>query len=564
MLDGLKQDSQKNQIEETYKKFTEKMFTLISHGEPTQSYFIAETGSGKSKAIVEFIKVYGGRYRLVLVLNSKEEVEAKYSELISCKGLNAQSWLSEQNNTYQKSDLKDVQIAIVTHQFFTNASNRHYLGQRDAIIVDETPIWEKCKCFDSKNLHDARERSTKNKSQLESAIKAYEWMVKAEPATKYLPLTELAYPELFAGLRLLENDSKGDVREVLEAAEAGRAMLHTDRFKNPSNSPVVIRYPSINPLQNDKVMIVSATAHLEGSQLSKEPPAPDIVGNFRDVKFIKCEWPDITKNVREAPVEDQDSMFDLVEQILRKEPQSETLIIGYKPWKSRFEQRLKREFVGFSEDNYEINGKKIHLIHHGSGVGSNSYRNCREVIYIGLNHIPEAVDLVEVFYHTGDEITAKSLQEAIRTGGPLDQLRQGKREAELKQMIARGCCRHAVDGMASPMRAWLIVPSDQAINTDLNNLFPNCQVSDQPTGIIYKQRKPYQVKAKLLQVLAESDKATLRRSEVDRLYAERFGISSEVVNKSRHDIPKWLEGTSWEFKPENRGRGGEARFVRVK
>lgn len=560
MLDSM---SQQAKLSKTFFAFEDRMLDLCLSDGPAQHYFIAETGSGKSRAIIEFVKQYGQELRLAIVLNSAEEVNARYRELEGLK--NVRLWLSDEGNIYDKSDLKTAQIAIVTHQFFITASNRNFLGPRDAIIVDETPIWKKVQDFTAQHLDDARERSLADRDHLQPAVNAYAWLTTEKPVRKYLPFTEADYPEVFAGLKVLVDDREGGVKRVLEAAEAGRAMLYTDSYGNSKNSPVVILYPLSNPLKDDKVMIVSATAHMEGGQLRKDPPRPNIEGNFRNVEFVKCEWPDITKNVRSATTDKQDVMFDPVEQILRNEVQGDTLIVGYKRWTPEFLERLKHKFESFEGNAFTVRSHEIHLLHHGKGIGSNDFRECKEVIIVDLNNIPQAADLAEVFYHTGDKITAQSLQEAQQRDGKLDQLRQGKKDAELKQMVARGCCRtSSEEGVASPMRAWLIVPSDQLRNTDLNELFPNCQEKLPPKSLSYSKKEPYRVETRLLQILEETKADKLTRSEVDRLYCEKFRVSSPVINKNARDIPSWLKGSSWRFVTGKRGKGGEAYFERNK
>lgn len=242
------------------------------------------------------------------------------------------------------------------------------------------------------------------------------------------------------------------------------------------------------------------------------------------------------------------------------------MIVGYKHWTPKFLERLKHKFESFEGNAFKVRGHEIHLLHHGKGIGSNDYKECKEVIIVGLNNIPQAADLAEVFYHTGDKITAQSLQEAQQRGGKLDQLRQGKKNAELKQMVARGCCRtSSEEGVASPMRAWLIVPSDQLRNTDLNELFPNCQEKLPPKSLSYCKKEPYRVETRLLQILEGTKTDKLTRSEVDRLYCEKFDTKSPMVNKHTTVIPSWLQRTCWEFIAGKRGRGGqEAMFVRTK
>lgn len=556
------QQPNQSQITETYIKFEEKMIELLDAEGPAQQYFIAETGSGKSRAIVEFIKKYGQKLRLALVLNSKEEVRKKSDELSHIGGV--RRWLSDESNTLEKSDLKLAQIAIVTHQFFDTHSNRNQLGKRDIIIVDESPIWKKLRTFTAEDLEAARTESVKPKDMLQPAVAAHVWLTTQKPLTKFLPFTEAHYPEVFAGLKLLASDGDWKVKEVLERAEEGRAILYTDEYKNKRNSPVSIVYPLKNPLRNDKVLIVSATAHLEGGQLRQDPPQPIIEGNFRNVEFIHCEWPDIPNEVRKATTVDQDTMFDVVAQILRSQVKGKTLIVGYKDWNPRLHQRLQTDFNSFSGDGYEVNGNTIHLLHHGIGVGSNDYKDCEEVIYIGLQHISKFVYLAEVFYHTGEQITDESLARVQQKGGALEQLRIGKLEAEIKQMIARGKCRNSVEGVANPMRAWLIVPSDQMQQMNLNRLFPKCRVTQKPESLIYAKREPTSVQARLLLLLRETPESGLSRSELDDLYCDRFGVSSGVVNKNTRDMPSWLEGSGWKFVAGKKGKGGEAYFERIK
>ena len=556
------QQPNQSQITETYTKFEAKMIELLDAEGPVQEYFTAETGSGKSRAIVEFIREYGQELKLALVLNSTEEVRKKYSELSSIGGV--RYWLSDTTNPLEKSDLKSAQIAIVTHQFFNTSNNRNYLGTRDIIIVDETPLWEKQKTFTAQDLHVAREELVIAKDELQPAVGAYTWLTTKKHSKKYLPFTEANCPEIFEGLRLLATEGNWKGKEVLERAEEGRAMLFSDEYRNKRNSPVSIVYPLKSPLWNDKVLIVSATAHLEGGQLRKNPPQPTIEGNFENVEFVQCEWPDTPKEVKKASREAQDTMFDVVAQILRNQVKGETLIVGYKDWNARFHQRLQTDFNSFSGDGYQVNGYTIHLLHHGKGVGSNDYKDCKEVIYIGLQHIPKFANLAEVFYHTGEQITDKSLARVQQKGDLLDQLITGKLEAEIKQMVARGNCRNSVDGLASPMRAWLIIPSDNIQKIDLSRLFPSCKIKQQPESLIYEKREPTSVRARLLLLLREANKNQIFRSEVDSLYCERFEISSPVVNKYAQHIPSWIEGSDWRFVAGRRGKGGEAYFERIK
>ena len=295
------QQPNQSQITETYTKFEAKMIELLDAEGPVQEYFIAETGSGKSRAIVEFIREYGQELKLALVLNSTEEVRKKYSELSSIGGV--RYWLSDTTNPLEKSDLKSAQIAIVTHQFFNTSNNRNYLGTRDIIIVDETPLWEKQKTFTAQDLDTARTESVRAKDQLQPAVGAYVWLTTKKPSKKYLPFDEGNCPEVFEGLRLLATEGNWKVKEVLERAEEGRAMLFSDEYRNKRNSPVSIVYPLKNPLRNDKVLIVSATAHLEGGQLRRDPPQPVIEGDFNNVEFVKCEWPEIPKEPKKATTE---------------------------------------------------------------------------------------------------------------------------------------------------------------------------------------------------------------------------------------------------------------------
>ncbi len=201
-------------------------------------------------------------------------------------------------------------------------------------------------------------------------------------------------------------------------------------------------------------------------------------------------------------------------------------------------------------------GKTIHLSHHHVGIGSNSYKDCKAVVYLWDNHIPTLASVRKYHVLSGEEVTEASLEQANNGNlrGPFAKVRDASLVENVIQQIGRGTIRQIdKDGQAGQMKAYVL--AEPKTFDDLQLQMKGSQTVD-CDGYGRIRRSSGRVQ-KVLGYLKDNTGADLRASEVQKC----TGTNINRVKKELEDLEGQLQNIGYRFQKGRRGRGNEAMFI---
>ena len=559
--------------------------------------FRAETGTGKSLGIRSYLEK-GTDLRIAILVYSINEINELWERLEAAlpttkicgwskdhdqKELNTSTVYKR---TY-KEDLRSAQIAIVTHAFIS-AGNKHYLGDRDLYLVDENPSWDKFDRLKPEDFTKAIDRlNASNTATNRDKYAALTGMMQTmEPELDFTPMSDPLLSSMAESIRALARDidsqnHSGLSREqkrismLSEAIQHDRAVLCKagNLMQHNEGYTVHISYLHEDPLLTEKVVIFSATAHLGGYTALGSKSLPSTVSvNYQNLEIVKLRYPNINKQSKQLTTSDKGTVTSIVDQIIRQTT-GDLLVIGHRSWHKWITKSVYENHVFYKEENpnYEkmseiqLVERKIFFTYHGKDVGSNRFRTCKEVIYLGLFYTAKEVDVMGTLYHINKAIDATALEGAQGKGltSHFATYRRNKLMEEFKQMLARGHCREInPDGIAKPMRAWVMLNKAEWLYEKVQSLFPFCKVGNQHS-IKYPEALPTKSSEKVIETLQRlpREKVNITVTELEALIKTKFGTGPTLRNHSK-DISTWIQGTGWKYEAGRRGKGNEAKFVR--
>lgn len=201
-------------------------------------------------------------------------------------------------------------------------------------------------------------------------------------------------------------------------------------------------------------------------------------------------------------------------------------------------------------------GKTIHLSHHHVGIGSNSYKDCKAVVYLWDNHIPKLASVRKYHVLSGEKVSTSSLQQANNGDlrGPFAKVRDASLVENVMQQIGRGAIRQ-IDGsgQAGQMKAYVL--AEPKTFGELKLQMKGSQTVD--CDGFGRIRRPSGRVRKVLEFLQENTGADLKASEVQK----STGTNINRVKKELENLEEQLQNIGFRFQKGRRGRGNEAMFI---
>lgn len=209
-----------------------------------------------------------------------------------------------------------------------------------------------------------------------------------------------------------------------------------------------------------------------------------------------------------------------------------------------------REYIETSEVAFALGAERGgRLTHFKVDVGSNAYRDCRDVILFGLHHAPKAAHLQEGYQMNDAQVHQRHLDAQT---GALSKVQEGDYLAQIKQLGARGRVRQiGRDKKCGQMRLW--------VNQDV--LSP---IQIEPLWNKKGRRRDQASLPERLAAALSSVPEVMTEVTLNSL-AQSLSTPSLINKSSRiRGLSDDLRLLGWSFEAGKRGRSGSpVRFVRL-
>lgn len=482
--------------------------SLANGSEEGPLYVPMPTGSGKTTGAIWGIHDFVLRHpnkRLCFMTPYQASVEEVYSKLVNL--LPPETVGRYHADIFgSKEDELAKQVVVLTHKFIEYNHGR--LDDRDLFVIDEAIYATGEATLKFEHFAQARSWATRNgvyagefeqllslASDLNEQLKSTNKKYIAAPHIENLDWARVIVSEL----SLKDHSQKLDNPELMvstqrfcEALLEGlvfltRGNLDGQRY-DPIYSAAVLGIPRI-----DKTVILSATGGM----------VYDIAGPFNQDEGSKSSWT--------APTYENLTLTHLT----RPEISGQ-----YKTWSSQEKKRMVVEYVDWvlervAEDSIyltlpkqvlesclrdyfdqpktgiltypikaEKHGKKLFVSHHALSVGTNQFKDCKAVVYLWENHLPQAVSVQRFHTLANETITQKSLDEANsgQLVGDYQRIRNAQYIDNMMQQIGRGAVRVIdQDAKAGKMSAYVHCNSSRFER--LACQYFNCSTTEMDYGI---------------------------------------------------------------------------------
>ena len=485
-------------------------------------------------------------------------------------------WTSEHKDLFSRDVLRQYPVLVVTGQFYLgpngrlahNVNNRNNFQKRALTIVDERP-----------------EEVTTYEILLSEAQKVREALIEKRPDVKehidslllfmeqysYKPTNKIYLPEETSDKLAwfvsgeAERLAKEDVPGIDRLLGFGKALVQGCGFVVSEGK--LVRYVGYSSKLTVNLaagaVLFDATADIDGlSHIVSHRVAVDVPQARYDNLDIVHVPQHTTKNLKRylSTAPNQRAYVKWMERIITEhvKPGERALIICKKklidqecvPNWPRDDERFKDK-TGFTTGYaWDIGGRKLCVVHWGTGIGSNEWKDADAVILCDEFFIPRRTaasnvqGLREHRVHEGD-LAAMPTPTSSAPGVDLYQL--GNRLRWTKQMALRGRARcYDANGVCGKMR--LVVACElENFMANVRRLFPGAKVhlAGDSTGGTWTER--------VLRLLNGSEALSITTSELgDVLRKEWRKISRDVLTP---EFLAALDGMGWRYVP-GKGRGG--------
>jgi hypothetical protein len=207
---------------------------------------------------------------------------------------------------------------------------------------------------------------------------------------------------------------------------------------------------------------------------------------------------------------------------------------------------------------WDLDGRKLSVIHWGTGIGSNNWQDAGVVFLLDEFFIPRRSALATVQglrEHRADEGDLASMNTLNSKARGVDVIAEGHRLRWTKQLALRGRGRsYDEHGVCGKQR--LVVSSDlKSFMANAGKLFPGAKITT--VGV---NAQGDQWVAKVIDQLSKYDAETFTTKHLSQLLGKPWRELSSNVLRQPHFMDA-LETLGWRYVP-GRGRGG-SRFERV-
>ncbi len=543
-------------------------------------YVPMPTGSGKTTGAIWGIEDLANNFpdqRLCFLTPYKTSVDGVYGSLSDRLG-------SEVVGYYYSGALVDKatelakRIVVLTHAFIQ--ANHGTLDDRDLFVVDEAIYATGEAALKLEHFNQARSWATSHNVYPEEFIKLADYATDLDQRLrqsdkKYIAARregDLTWAKTIAfDLQISNHSQTIDNREVLvatqrfsEALLAGlvflsRGNIDGDRY-DPVYSAAVLGIPSI-----EKTIVLSATGGM----------VYDIAGPFRQdmgsanywtspsyerLKLVQLTGPDIRGHYSTwSTTEKKDKVVRYVDWLLSQV--AENIIYITFP-KKVLEGCLREYFDQPSRGELEYpftvtkHGKQINISHHARSVGSNAFADCKAVVYLWDNHLPQSASVQRFHTLANEEITEEALEDANRGQlvGNYERIREAQYIDNMMQQIGRGSVRQIDENAeAGEMTAYVFTDSNK-----LNRLaaqYKNCT-----TGTLeYEGRQVSEPSRRIDRIIwylrLQDRRDDVLATEVEEALGFRLSQYKDSLQNS------WdMRMLGYDFVPGGRGRGNVGRF----
>lgn len=584
-------------VQKTIEEFGCLMEEVLDFSQPDQRgnwYYRGDTGTGKTTAIMWHV-ARNNSSRFVIAVPTRLAADQLYAQLKSW-GVDVAVWTQahdlrhpersefEPSGRFFKDQLAGYRVVIGTHKFLLSATNNveKSIGQRDLLIVDEVPSQfdgaEKLELSDfTKAWEEAHALELSAKAPL-NRVKAWaEGIVQVAEGKSQFEKPELSeradeWRQIAAGLARENATDEGRaamaaVTNFVLASFEGRAFA---QIRDSAGRRRVVFYTTRMHLPSVKRAIhVSATVHLEGWQVSpycdqlRESRGQQL--DYRNLTIMADGWskhlPTNYADLLSKPKALRDYKQWVVEVVLKTPKDSKILLVVPAKLVDHTREALGDRSLMFEEHRLDVR-----VTHFKVDVGSNEYRDCTDVILLGLHHAPKASHIQRGFQFSQVPVSQNILNEqGGRLEGIFREVQHGDLKAQIKQLGARGRVRMAYsDGTCGEMRLWTY--QNDVKPQELLELFPNANL--QPSSGAFRQRHGVRHNCKSLAEAVVEGLNSLT-PDVGEITVRDLGY---IIDKTdlftRGSRLSKLQETwaaiGWTFRPGVRGRGDHpSRFIRV-
>lgn len=543
-------------------------------------YVPMPTGSGKTTGAVWGITDLIERdpfLRICFLTPYTTSVDQVYSDLVHRLGEGKVGHYYSGALVDKRSQLAK-QVVVLTHQFVQY--NQGQLDDRDLFIVDEAIYATGEATLKLSHFLDARSWATRNNVFPEEFTQLSDYAIVLDEQLrvsekKYVAADrtgDLTWARIIAyELALTDHSQLIDNNELLvscqrfcEALLQGLVFLSkgnqdSERY-DPIFSAAVLGIPKI-----EKTVVLSATGGMiydiagpfkqdMGSQNYWTPPS------YERLKLVQLSGPDITGHYRTwNSTAKKDKVVRYVDWVLQQVEEQE---IYFTAPKQVIEKCLREYFVWSSSGEIEYpftvtkHGKTIHVSHHARSIGSNLFADCKAVVYLWDNHLPQSTAVQKFHTLANEEITEEALEDA--NGGVLvgdyQRIRNAQYIDNMMQQIGRGSVRRIDENaVAGEMTAYIHTETDklrrlaiQYRNCDIEVLEYEGSAVGEPSGRLDR----------IIWQLKEID----RRSDVSVAEIEEaLGIEIRRYRQALEN--SWdLRMLGYRFEAGGRGRGRAGKF----
>ena len=567
------------------------LLDVMSKEAPATYFYRSDTGTGKTTgfimALPKLLQAFP-EARIAIAVPTINDVEEVYKQTLNhLREDEVGLWTGEHDpsntNTpfpkrMDRSEAGERVVFIGTHRnILGDANPKRFIGERDLVIVDEVPSTSEINSLSPTDFALAREisaerglKSAKVYADVSNRVAARQdnadrsqnttWSTVKFPSAKGLRKELVSYKSKDVVDTLLA------VIEFLEASEEDRAFERQQR--TGKGHRVINTYFSDVSKYFPLKVIFSATAHLEGFQIS-----PDGKRNLQLYTGTKVKYDNMT--VRTSPwpagvdkyvnqiTSDPDQIDTAIEHmcsLIDQTEGAEVLLV--------MPQKLIKHFrKAVPEGTYLP--KRLHVTNWGRDIGSNEYRNCRDVILWSNLHKPLDATAAEYHIFAEELVSKKTLKhfKGGRTSGPAQMLKEGQLYAQYKQMANRGAARFIKDdGTCGDMTLWISWSGFEP--AWLHEILPGCKFA--PVPVVEKKflAKNTRVIDKIVSVLGGLGPDVTEISVPE--YAEETGLKLQSVKNQTSKLFKeslnivTLRLYGWAYVQGTTGRSGKpAKFIRT-
>ena len=560
-----------------------RMLRIICQSETERGtfFFRSDTGTGKTtgfiRAVNDLVKT---GYTFAIAVPTTQDAEEIYQRLKETLDDQVEVWTSDHGQgkygmKVDKNGLRMAPVFVGCHAFLMRKADdpKRFIGHKDVLLIDEIPNNLVINSLTYADFAKAREKAHEvGLCSSGTFAAADDWMrerqEKAEVEVNQAAFNQITdfvtadFQKARSDLDGLNTHDKSALLPVLDYFDALADGRGFERVQRTGAGHLVHQVYFEDVAKHFlKSVVFSATAHLDGFQFSPNKERlyafegsyvkyPNL--DIREVPFPR--FSDNNPRFIEQKRDELETAVAHIRDIISKTDEgSSVLVVVPKPLKDWVEQDSYR--------NPNQHNAAIYVTNWGRDIGSNEYRDCKEVILWANHHKPKHTTYSELLLYSEERVNSENLQEVHNgkfTGRALS-LEQAQLYAAIKQMGSRGTTRFVNDdGNAWPMRLWI---SWAELRPELlKDIFPESNFTREPvTDERFLSKSKREVVPRVIDVLTKTEKDEIMMSDLRCFIGNAHKYSPQFL-----EARSLLNTYGWDFIQGKRGRNGyEAKFVVV-